>query len=104
MSADAEMQALLGGGEALWKRHDRAVLFTTVEPCPMCLGAAVMADMPHIVFASHDAVAGCREIVETVPYVRRHIRTYVGGVLEDEARMLMQRFDPAWFEYVRGGT
>ena len=34
------MQALLEGGEPLWIGYDRAVLFTTVEPCPMCLGVA----------------------------------------------------------------
>ena len=71
-----------------------------MEPCPMCLGATVMADAPHIVFGSHDAVVDSRFIVETVPYVRRHIRTYYGGVLEKEIRELISRFDPEWLRYV----
>src|SRR5579875_2726504 len=100
----AEMQALLAGGEALWEHHDRAVLFTTVEPCPMCLGATVMADVPHIVFAAADVVAGSRQIVETVPYVRRHIRSFLGGVLEDEAWELIRDVDPTWYRYVKGGV
>jgi len=90
----AETQALLSGGDALLERCDRAVLFTTLEPCPMCLGAAVMADVPHIVFAAHDRLAGCPQIVETIPYVRRHIRTYLGGVLEAESLALIERFAP----------
>src|SRR3712207_1472213 len=35
----AEMEALLHGGRALWERYQDAILFTTMEPCPMCLGA-----------------------------------------------------------------
>lgn len=100
----AEMQALLHGGEPLWERYDDAVLFTTVEPCPMCLGAAVMADVPHVVFALTDVNAGCGRIVETIPYVRRHIRTYHGGVLADEARALFERFDPEMLVYVHPST
>jgi tRNA(adenine34) deaminase len=96
----AEMQALLNGDTPLWERYESAVLFTTMEPCPMCLGAAVMADVPHIVFGSHDAVVDSRLIVETVPYVRRHIRTYLGGVLEAEIRELISRHDPDWLQYV----
>ena len=96
----AEMQALLHGGTPLWERYESAVLVTTMEPCPMCLGAAVMADVPHIVFGSHDAVVDSQLIVETIPYVRRHIRTYYGGVLEDQIRSLIARFDPDWLRYV----
>jgi tRNA(adenine34) deaminase len=96
----AEMQALLNGGTPLWERYESAVLFTTMEPCPMCLGATVMADVPHIVFGSHDAVVDSRLIVETVPYIRRHIRTYHGGVLEAEIRELISRYDPDWLRYV----
>ena len=96
----AEMQALLQGGDPLWERYDDAVLFTTVEPCPMCLGTTVMADVPHIVFALPDAVAGSRQMVETIPYVRRHIRTYHGGVLAAESRALFERFDPTLLAYI----
>lgn len=96
----AEMQALLNGGVPLWERYESAVLFTTMEPCPMCLGAAVMADVPHIVFGSHDTGVDSRLIVETVPYVRRHIRTYLGGVLEADIRELISRYDPDWLRCV----
>jgi tRNA(adenine34) deaminase len=96
----AEMQALLNGGIPLWERYGSAVLFTTMEPCPMCLGATVMADVPHIVFGAHDAVVDSRLMVETVPYVRRHIRTYLGGVLEAEIRELITRYDPDWLRYI----
>ena len=102
--AHAEMEALLNGGEALWMRYDQAVLFTTMEPCPMCLGATVMADVPHIIFASHDAVVHSAETVANNPYVRRHIKTYLGGILESEARAVVGRFDAELLEYVVAGT
>ena len=97
----AEMQALLQGGDPLWERHDDAVLVTTVEPCPMCLGATVMADVPHVVFALPDTVAGSQRLVDTIPYIRRHIRTYHGGILEVEAAALFEHFDPATLVYMR---
>ena len=100
----AEMEALLNGGEALFTRYDQAVLFTTMEPCPMCLGAVVMADVPHIVFASHDAVVHSAHTVATNPYVRRHIKTYLGGVLEAEAQALVARFDRRYRRYEARGA
>ena len=93
--AHAELEALLAGGKPLWSRYEDAIVFTTVEPCPMCLGAVVMADVPHVVFSLQDPRAGVPEIVERVPYVRRHIVTYLGGVLEAESRALFDCFD-AW--------
>ena len=96
----AELRALLDGGPDLWEHHDRAVLFTTAEPCPMCLGAVVMADVPHIVFAAHDEVVHSCQTVTENPYVRRHIRSYRGGVLEAESRELMGRYDPQLLAYI----
>ena len=98
--AHAELEALQRGGEALWTRHDEAVLFTTVEPCPLCLGAAVMADVPHIVFAHPDPAIQSAEIIERVPYVRSHIETYHGGILRNEARALFERYEPRLLDWL----
>jgi tRNA(adenine34) deaminase len=92
--AHAELEALQRGGDPLWTRHDDAVLFTTVEPCPLCLGAAVMADVPHIVFAHPDPAVQSALIIERVPYVASHIDTYRGGVLRNESRALFERYEP----------
>lgn len=99
----AELNALLHGGDALWEHYKRAVLFTTAEPCPMCLGAVVMADIPHIIFAAHDEVVHSRQTVAENPYVRRHIQSYYGGVLEVEARALIARFNPPLLSYITTG-
>jgi tRNA(adenine34) deaminase len=96
----AELGALLDGGTALWENYKNAILFTTCEPCPMCLGAAVMADVPHIIFAAHDEVVHSRQTVASNPYVRRHIQSYYGGVLESEARALIARFNPVMLAYI----
>jgi tRNA(adenine34) deaminase len=92
--AHAELEALLEAGDAVSSRHDDCTLYSTVEPCPMCLGAAVMADVPHIVFAAHDhGVGGGRRLIDAIPYLRRHIRTFEGGVLERESLDLIARYD-----------
>lgn len=99
----AELNALLYGGEKLWTDFDRAVLFTTVEPCPMCLGAIVMADVPHIIYALHDSVVKSQTTLEANPYVRRHIRSYFGGVLEDESARIFGKYRPRDLKYIQTG-
>jgi tRNA(adenine34) deaminase len=98
--AHAELEALQRGGDLLWERHDDAVLFTSVEPCPLCLGAAVMADVPHIVFAHEDPAVQSAQIIERVPYVSRHIETYQGGVLRAESRALFERYEPRLLDWL----
>ena len=59
-----------------------------------------MADVPHIIFAAHDAVVCSRHMLAHNPYMRRHIRSYYGGVLEVESRALIARFNPSMLEYI----
>jgi tRNA(adenine34) deaminase len=100
--AHAELEALELGREHLWEAYERAILVSTLQPCPMCLGAAVMAGVPHVVFAAHDALVSTGQTVETNPYVQRHITTWLGGVLEAESLALIARFDQRMLAYVRG--
>jgi tRNA(adenine34) deaminase len=96
----AEVNALMQAAKLLWDAGSRwslrenAVLFTTLEPCPMCLGATVMSNVPHIVFAAHDGNVCSSQSVRDNPYIRRHIQTYLGGILETESRALIAQFSP----------
>lgn len=99
----AELNTLLAGGEKLWTDFRRAILFTSVEPCPMCLGAAVMADVPHIIYALHDQVVYSKTTIEANPYVRRHIRSYFGGVLENESAAVFGKYRPKDLKYIQTG-
>ena len=100
----AELNALLNGGEKLWKDYRRAMLFTTVEPCPMCLGAVVMADVPHIIYALNDKVVHSKVTIETNPYIRRHIQSYFGGVLEQVSMQIIGKYNPKVLQYMQAGS
>ena len=100
----AELNTLLAGGDRLWTDYKRAILFTTVEPCPMCLGAAVMADVPHIIYALSDAVVHSKLSVENNPYIHRHVKSYFGGVLEEESAHIFGKYRPKDLKYLRTGT
>ena len=99
----AELNAILAGGERLWQDFRRVVLFTTVEPCPMCLGAAVMADIPHIIFGLHDAVVLSDQTLAANPYMRRHLRSYQGGVLVAKSAALFEKYKPRELAYIQTG-
>jgi tRNA(adenine34) deaminase len=100
----AELNALLNGGERLWTDYKRAILFTTVEPCPMCLGAVVMADVPHIIYALNDKIIHSKLSIETNPYIRRHIRSYFGGVLEQVSTQIIGKYNPQVLQYMQTGA
>jgi tRNA(adenine34) deaminase len=100
----AELNAILDGGERLFIDYQNAILFTTVEPCPMCLGATVMADIPHIIYGLPDGMMGSRLTLEANPYVRRHIKSYHGKVLAEESVAIFGRYAPGSLEYIQKGN
>ncbi len=52
-SAHAEIMALRAAGRALGRpTFDDCVLYSSSEPCPMCLGACYWASVPRVVFAA----------------------------------------------------
>ena len=100
----AELNAMLDGGERLWNDYKRAVLFSTCEPCPLCLGAAVMTNIPHIIFALHDKVVHSNHTVQNNPYVRRHIKSYFGGVCAEQSAAIFAKYDPQALKYIQTGS
>ena len=100
--AHAELNAMLAAEKFIHDHiHDGVVLYTTVEPCVMCLGAIVMSDIDHIVFALGDKNISPAQMLE-MPYVKRHIKNYLGGVLEAESLALMEKYSPSELKWMLG--
>ncbi len=69
-------------------------LYSTLEPCPMCAGAACAARLGRLVYAASDPKAGYAGTLHNVPADDRLNHTFVveGGLLEDEAAELLRTF------------
>jgi len=100
--AHAEMNALLDAERYLAVHRHQCVVYTTVEPCVMCLGAVVMSDIDAVVYALADNWIAPKQMLE-IPYVRRHLSYYVGGVLEAESAALWERANPRELALLRTG-
>lgn len=84
--AHAEVNALLELGPV--RATPRPRLLTTTEPCPLCMGAARMAGVGHVAYASRDPWAGCAVMADTVPYLRRRGPTVSGPEVGLEAPLV----------------
>lgn len=83
-----EANRLLGG----WRLH-RAVLYVTLEPCPMCAGAIINARIPRVVYGASDRKAGCcGSILNLFDAPFNHHPEVVGGVLAEESAALLSAF------------
>ena len=99
----AEIEALREAARAAgtW-RLDGATLYATLEPCPMCAGAAVNARLSRVVFGCADPKAGYCGTLANVPQDGRlnHRCEVAGGLLSDESSELLKLF----FKARRGRT
>lgn len=62
------------------------VLYTTLEPCPMCAGAIRLAGVGRVCFASRDPLAGGMDLFRVNQFMRRgrcEIEPPTPGLLED---------------------
>lgn len=71
-----------------------SVLYSTIEPCVMCIGAAILARVPRVVFGAREPKTGACESLFSIPNEPRldHRIVVTGGVEADRCRELMQRF------------
>jgi tRNA(adenine34) deaminase len=69
-------------------------LYATLEPCPMCAGAAHAARLSRLVYAAPDPKAGYAGTLHNVPADTRLNHTFLaeGGLLEAEAATLLRDF------------
>ena len=90
----AEMLAIREACEVLgtW-RLDSCELYVTLEPCPMCMGAAINSRIKRIVFGAKDAKAGaCGSVINLNSYPFNHKPEIVSGVMCEECSGVLSDF------------
>src|SRR5918992_2137467 len=92
-TAHAELLAIRRAAASLggW-RLTGCTLYATLEPCPMCAGAAHAARLDRLVYAAPDPKAGYAGTLHNIPADRRlnHPVTVEKGILEAEAAELLR--------------
>jgi tRNA(adenine34) deaminase len=94
-TAHAEMLALRAAGRAFGNyRLPGCVLYVTLEPCVMCVGALVHARLTRIVYGAADPKTGaCGSVFDLASTPKMNHRIEVtGGVLAEECGALLKRF------------
>ena len=106
-TAHAEIIALTQAAEFIgnWRLHD-CTIYVTLEPCPMCAGALVLARMDRVVYGCDDPKTGaCGSLYNIVQDERLNHRLDVKrGVLGDKcSEQLQEFFKRRRFENLRNG-
>ena len=93
-TAHAEMQAFTAASEYLGGKFlDQCTLYVTLEPCPMCAGAAYWTRVGRIVYGARDDKRGGLSFHGKRREGLLHPKTeLVGGVLEAECAELLTTF------------
>lgn len=94
-TAHAEVLALRRAAEALGTRRlEGCTLYVTLEPCPMCAGAIVMAGIDAVFFGANDPRCGCAGSLYDLPEDASFGRVIPcsGGLLEAECRLALNAF------------
>ena len=75
-------------------RLNNAILYTTLEPCPMCAGALVHSRVKELVYGADDPKAGaCGSIKNIISsgHLNHRVRV-VSGILKNECSEILKKF------------
>ena len=105
-TAHAEMLCITAGAVSLenWRLTD-TTLYSTLEPCAMCAGAAILSRVSRICWGAKDIRQGANGSWVDLFSVKHPIHEIAieGGVLEEPSAWLMKEFFKLRREKVDGG-
>ncbi len=94
-TAHAEILAITSAALALksW-RLENTKMYITLEPCPMCAGAIIMARIPEVYFGAYDPKAGCCGSILNILDDHRfnHNPIVVPGICAEECSEVLTKF------------
>jgi len=94
-TAHAEIIAIGAAAETTgYERLVDTVMYVTLEPCPMCAGAIVLARIPVLVYGASDPKMGACGSIYTIcgDGVLNHTVDVMSGVMEAECSAILREF------------
>ena len=93
-SAHAEMMAIDKACKIFrsWRLPEGCELYITLEPCPMCMGAALNARVEKIYFGAYEQKGRSLTNELAAANLLNHKTEVVGGVLQEECSTLLTDF------------
>ncbi|WP_404460118.1 tRNA adenosine(34) deaminase TadA [Sutcliffiella horikoshii] len=75
-------------------RLEEAILYVTLEPCPMCAGAIIQSRIKKVVYGAKDPKAGCAGTLMNILQDSRfnHQTEVASGIMEEECGELLSSF------------
>jgi len=94
-TSHAEIMAMRAAGKVLDNyRLIDTIVYVTLEPCSMCVGAMIHARVARVVFAAPEprtgALGGAFNLLEANQH--NHLFQVTSGVLAEESKLLLQNF------------
>ncbi len=90
VTAHAEMQAFTAAANAIGGKYlKECTLYVTIEPCPMCAGAAYWTQIERIVYGAPDPKRGYTLIQQSILHPKTQVTPYI---LENECSRLIKTF------------
>ncbi|RPF50295.1 nucleoside deaminase [Aquisalibacillus elongatus] len=99
----AEMSAINQEAPFLKKHARECVLYTSLEPCIMCLSTIVMTNIRHVVYAVDDHYMNMKPFIKSNDYINKRVHSYTGGILENESFEVIQHYDTRMAQLVSTG-
>lgn len=94
-TAHAEMIAISSAAATLQNKYLKdCTMYVTLEPCPMCAGAAVWSKLNRIVFGAPDEKGGACGTLFNIASNNKlnHQIEIIQGVMESDCKFLLQKF------------
>lgn len=90
----AETEALRNVPIELWGRAREMTCYSTLEPCPMCLGTLLLHDVGRVVYGARDPLGGSEVLLPHLPpyFDRPNGRpSWIGPLMPDLCDPLFER-------------
>ncbi len=85
----AENCLVMENAQYLRKYGKECIIYTTAEPCLMCIGTIVMADIRNVVIGTEDPHMHTYDFIESHEWLRGNIYNYITGIMLDDCEQLI---------------